>query len=422
MLDLKFIRNNLEEVREGLKLKRAKIDLDKILELDLERRSLLAESESMKAERNQVNQKIKEAGGKPDPETIASMKELSGKVKELDSRLQELEPELENLLLAIPNLPHESTPEGTSEDDNVEVKSWGEKKEYSFAPRPHWELGEMLDILDSQRGAKLSGSGFMVFKGLGAKFQRALISYMIDMHIEKHGYTEVLPPFLVGRDPMVGTGQLPKMEEDMYHCAVDDLFLIPTAEVPVTNLHREEILDASALPIKYTAYTPCFRREAGSHGKDTRGLIRVHQFDKVEMVKFVKPETSYDELESLLVNAEDVLQSLGLHYRILSLCTADLSFAAAKCYDIEVWAPGVDKYLEVSSCSNFGDFQARRAGIRYRPKAGEKPEFVHTLNGSGVALPRLVIALLETYQRADGSVDIPEPLRPYMGGIERISK
>ena len=422
MLDIRFIRTNLDQVRKGLELKRAKIDLDKILDLDQERRSLLAESESLKAEKNQVNQKIKEAGGKPDPETIAAMKDISNKVKELDSRLQELEPELENLLLTIPNLPHESTPEGKSEDDNVEVKVWGAKKDYSFAPRPHWELGEMLDILDSQRGAKLSGSGFMVFKGLGAKFQRALISYMIDMHVEKHGYTEVLPPFLVGRDSMTGTGQLPKMEEDMYHCAVDDLFLIPTAEVPVTNLHREEILEASALPIKYTAYTPCFRREAGSHGKDTRGLIRVHQFDKVEMVKFVRPETSYAELESLLVNAEEVLQSLGLHYRILSLCTADLSFAAAKCYDIEVWAPGVDKYLEVSSCSNFGDFQARRAAIRYRPKAGEKPEFVHTLNGSGVALPRLVIALLETYQRANGSVDIPEPLRPYMGGLERISK
>ena len=422
MLDIKFIRTNLDQVRKGLELKRAKIDLDQILDLDQERRTLLAESESLKAEKNQVNQKIKEAGGKPDPETIAAMKDISNKVKELDSRLQELEPELENLLLTIPNLPHESTPEGKSEDDNVEVKIWGEKKDYSFALRPHWELGEMLDILDSQRGAKLSGSGFMVFKGLGAKFQRALISYMIDMHVEKHGYTEILPPFLVGRDAMTGTGQLPKMEEDMYHCAVDDLFLIPTAEVPVTNLHREEILEASALPIKYTAYTPCFRREAGSHGKDTRGLIRVHQFDKVEMVKFVKPETSYDELESLLGNAEEVLQSLGLHYRILSLCTADLSFAAAKCYDIEVWAPGVDKYLEVSSCSNFGDFQARRAGIRYRPKQGEKPEFVHTLNGSGVALPRLVIALLETYQRADGSVDIPEPLRPYMGGLERISK
>ncbi|MEA2062479.1 MAG: serine--tRNA ligase [Gemmatimonadota bacterium] len=421
MLELKYIRNNAEGVARALEAKQVEPDLDSLLALDKERRSLLAEVESLKARRNKANQQIKNAGGKPDPAVITEMKELSGRIKEMDARLGELGPEIEGLLLAVPNLPHESVPVGTSEKDNVVIKSWGEKKEFSYQPLPHWEIGENLGLLDSSRAAKLSGSGFILFTGMGALLERALINYMLEMHITSHGYTEVSPPFIVSRDCMTGTGQLPKMEDDMYRVEADDLFLIPTAEVPVTNLLREEIIEAGRLPIYYTAYTPCFRREAGSYGKDTRGLIRVHQFDKVEMVKFVRPETSYEELESLLQNAEDVLQSLGLHYRVLELCSADLSFASAKCYDIEVWAPGVGKYLEVSSCSNFEDFQARRSGIRFRGGGGVGgTEFVHTLNGSGLALPRTVIALLETYQNPDGSVTIPEPLRPFMRGMEKI--
>jgi seryl-tRNA synthetase len=422
MLDLKFIRQNAETVARGIAAKRVEVSLDDLLRLDEERRSLLAESEKLKAERNAANLEIggHKGAGRPDPGLIARLKDLSTKVKELDSRLQELELLIGQRLLTIPNLPHSSVPAGRSEADNVEVKRWGEPRQFAYEPRPHWEIGERLGLFDLPRGAKLTGSGFVVYTGLGALLERALITFMIDLHVEKHGYTEIFPPFLVNRACMTGTGQLPKMEEDMYRADADDLFLIPTAEVPVTNLLREEILDGSRLPIRYTAYTPCFRREAGSYGKDTRGLIRVHQFDKIEMVKFVRPETSYEELESLLDNAEDVLKALGLHYRVVALCTADLSFSAAKCYDIEVWAPGVGKYLEVSSCSNFEDFQARRAGIRFRPEPGAKPEFVHTLNGSGLALPRTVIALLETYQNPDGTVSVPEALRPYMKGLEKI--
>jgi seryl-tRNA synthetase len=424
MLDLKFIRQNPRLVAEGIASKGVKVDIDGLLARDEKRRNLLAESEGLKAERNQANLKIAQAKsqGKPDPVIIGRMKEISARVKELDSQLEEIDLEIGRILLYIPNLPHESVPRGTSEADNKEVKRWGKPKEFEYTPRPHWEIGEALGILDMKRAAKISGSGFMVFTGIGALLERALISWMIDFHVSRHGYREVFPPFLVTRDCMTGTGQLPKMEEDMYRVETDDLFLIPTAEVPVTNLYREEILDGRDLPICLTAYTPCFRREAGSYGKDTRGLIRVHQFDKVEMVKFVKPGTSYDELESLLANAEDILQALGLHYRVVVLCTADLSFAGAKCYDIEVWAPGVNKYLEVSSCSNFEDFQARRAGIRFRPEPGARPEFVHTLNGSGLALPRTVIALLETYQNPDGTVTIPEVLQPYMKGMKCVSR
>jgi seryl-tRNA synthetase len=422
MMDLKFIRENREKVAGGLALKGVDCDLNRLLELDELRRELLAAAEQLKAQRNKTNQAISKskAGGKPDPAVIAEMKELSGRIKEQDSRLAEIESEIEDLLLGLPNLPHDSVPQGRSEKDNVEIKKWGEAREFAFEPRPHWEIGEKLGILDSTRAAKLSGSGFMLISGAGALLQRALINFMLEMHITRHGYTEVLPPYIVNRACMTGTGQLPKMEDDMYHVEQDDLFLIPTAEVPVTNLLREEVIEGKRLPLYYTAVTPCFRREAGSYGKDTRGLIRVHQFDKVEMVKFVLPETSYDELESLLVNAEDVLQALDLHYRVLTLCTADLSFAAAKCYDIEVWAPGVGRYLEVSSCSNFEDFQARRAGIRFRRESGAKLEFVHTLNGSGLALPRTVVALLETYQNPDGTVTVPEPLRKFMGGMEKI--
>ncbi len=422
MLDLKFIRQNRELVEQGVANKRVKIDFGRLLELDEKRRGLLEGSESLKAERNKANMEIataKKQGG-PGKELIERMKEVAGRVKELDAELSSVEQELDAMLLTIPNLPHETTPVGRSENDNVVVRHWGEKPDLSWQPKPHWDVAESLGLADFATAAKLSGSGFCLFTGAGALLERALISWMLDVHVTEHGYTEVSPPFIVNRDCMTGTGQLPKMEEDMYHCAVDDLFLIPTAEVPVTNIHREQILEADKLPISYTAYTPCFRREAGSYGKDTRGLIRVHQFDKVEMVKFVKPETSYDELEALLGNAEDILRKLGLHYRILSLCTADISFAAAKCYDIEVWAPGVERYLEVSSCSNFEDFQARRAGIKFRREQRGKPEFVHTLNGSGLALPRTVIAILETYQNPDGTVTVPEVLRPYMRGMEKI--
>ena len=422
MLDLKFIRQNPEKVAAGLAAKRVEVDIPALLALDEQRRELLASSESLKAERNRANLEIGAAkkGGKPDAGIIERMKAISAEIKEMDNRLAGLETELQRRLLTVPNLPHESVPVGRSEQDNREVKRWGEPRNFAYEPRPHWEIGERLGLFDMKRASKLSGSGFVVFTGAGALLERALIAWMLDTHVTRDGYTEVSPPFIVSRDCMTGTGQLPKMEEDMYRVDTDDLFLIPTAEVPVTNLLREEIIEAERLPLYYTAYTPCFRREAGSYGKDTRGLIRVHQFDKVEMVKFVKPETSYAELESLLGNAESLLQALDLHYRVVVLCTADLSFAGAKCYDIEVWAPGVGKYLEVSSCSNFEDFQARRAGIRYRPEPGARPDFLHTLNGSGLALPRTVIALLETWQNPDGSVTIPEPLRPYMRGLEKL--
>lgn len=422
MLDIKYIRQNREAVERGVADKRVKIDFDRLLELDEKRRELLASSEKLKAERNQANQEIaaaKKSGG-PDKELIERMRQVAGQVKELDAELSGIEQELESVLLTVPNVPHESTPVGAGEADNVELRAWGEKPDLAWQPKPHWEVAENLGLADFETAAKLSGSGFSLFTGAGALLERALINWMLDVHVTEHGYTELSPPFIVNRDCMTGTGQLPKMEEDMYRVDTDDLFLIPTAEVPVTNIHREQILDGAKLPLYYTAYTPCFRREAGSYGKDTRGLIRVHQFDKVEMVKFVRPESSYDELETLLGNAEDMLQRLGLHYRILELCTADLSFAAAKCYDIEVWAPGVERYLEVSSCSNFEDFQARRAGIRFRAEPKARPEYVHTLNGSGLALPRTVIAILETYQNPDGTVTVPEVLRPYMRGMEKI--
>jgi seryl-tRNA synthetase len=422
MLDLKFIRENVERVKEAVKNKNEKTDIDLILSLDEKRKSLLSKGDELKHQKNLVTEKIAQMkkAGQDAKEEIDRMRKVSDQIDSLDKELKEVEERIANLLLTVPNVPHSSVPIGFDEDSNVVVKSWGDLPKFDFEPRPHWELGQILGILDLPRASKVTGTGFLVLTGKGAKLQRALINFMLDLHSNKHGYKEILPPFMANRSSMTGTGQLPKLEEDMYLCEKDDLFLIPTAEVPVTNLHREEILKAEELPIYYTAYTACFRREAGAYGKDTRGMIRVHQFDKVEMVKFVKPETSYDELESLVKDAEEVFQLLKLPYRVRVLCTGDLSFAAAKCYDIEAWASGVGKYLEVSSCSNFEDFQARRMGIRFRPKEGGKLQYVHTLNGSGVALPRTMIALLENYQTKEGTITIPEALRPYMDGLNEI--
>jgi seryl-tRNA synthetase len=416
MVDIKLIRENPELVKRSIKNRNLKIDIDKILSLDSDKRKILMEVEILKAERNRVSKQ-----GKPTPEIIEQMKQVSQKINDLDKKVEEIDNNIYPLLLVIPNTPHESIPVGSPEANKV-VKEWGEKRKFEFKPQNHIEIGEYLDILDFPRSSKISGSGFCLFKGKGAQLERALINFMLDLHTREHGYKEIFPPFLVNRASMTGTGQLPKLEDDMYKLSDDDLFLIPTAEVPVTNIHRDEILEEEKLPVYYTAYTACFRREAGSYGKDTKGLMRVHQFDKVELVKFVKPDTSYDELEALLANAERVLQKLGLPYRVIMLATGDISFAAAKCYDIEAWAPGIEKNLEVSSCSNFVDFQARRANIKYRPKDGKKAEYVHTLNGSGVAMARTVIAILENYQQEDGSVIIPEVLRPYMGGMERIAR
>jgi seryl-tRNA synthetase len=422
MLSLEFIRTNPEKVKAAARDKDTDVDIDAVLELDVERRALLQKVEGLRSELNAASKEVadKKRRGEDASEVFATLRETSSRAKALEKKLGELNTKLDSVLIGIPNVPADTVPEGTKPEDNVVRHTWGERREFDFEPKPHWDLAKSLGIIDFERGAKLAGTGFALYVGLGSRLERGLINFMLDLHTAEHGYTEVWPPALATRPCMTGTGQLPKMEEDMYLCEVDDLFLIPTAEVPLTNIHREEILDADQLPIYYTAYTPCFRREAGSYGKDTKGLIRVHQFDKVELLKFVRPGTSYDELESLLGNAETVLQRLGLEYRVLELCRGDLSFAGAKCYDIEIWAPGIERWLEVSSCSNFEDFQARRSGIRFREKGG-KPQFVHTLNGSGVALARLVLTLLEVYQQADGSVTIAEPLRPYMGGLEAIT-
>ncbi len=417
MFDLKFIRENTDLVRAAIRDKNEKVNLDSLLELDAQRRELLGEVESLKAQRNRVSQTIggMKKEGKDASAQIAEMGEVSKQIKTLDDKVKKIEADIYALQIAIPNIPHHSVPVGADESANRIVRNWGEIPEWDFDPKPHWEIGEKLNLLDLGGGSKIAGAFFISMKGLGAKLERALINFMLDLHIDKHGYTEVAPPFLSNRESMFGTGQIPKLEDDMYRIEQDDLFLIPTAEVPVTNLHRDDTLNADALPIYYTAYTPCFRREAGTYGRDTRGLVRIHQFDKVEMVKFVAPETSYDELESLLANAEEVLQLLGLPYRVVTLATGDLSFAAAKCYDLEVWASGLQKWLEVSSCSNYEAFQARRANIRFRREKGAKPEFVHTLNGSGLALPRTVIAVLENYQTDEGTVIVPEVLREYLG-------
>ncbi len=422
MLDMKFIREQEPETRAGLVRRGFPAEpLDALLRLDVERRRLVTETETLKRQRNTASEeigKLKKAG-QATADKQQAVKAIGDRISGLDARLREIDAELHQALLAIPNLPHSSTPSGAGPADNVVVRSRGEPRAFSFPPLTHLELGERLGILDFARATRMTSPGFPLYVGAGARLERALIQFMLDLHVQEHGYLEVAPPFVCNSAAMTGTGQLPKMAADMYFIPADDLYLVPTAEVPVTNIYREEII-ARPLPVCLVAYSPCFRREAGSAGRETRGLIRVHQFDKVEMVKFVEPATSYQELEKLVANAEDVLQRLELVYRVVALCAGDLSFAAAKCYDIELWAPGQQAWLEVSSCSNFESFQARRAGIRYRNKAG-KTEFVHTLNGSGVALARLVVALLENGQQADGSVLLPQALAPYLGGLRRLT-
>ena len=420
MLDIKVIREREADVRRALQTRGATGDLDAVLALDQERRAMVSQVEVLKNRRNVVSKEIGalKKEGKDAGDMQKSMRDLGDEIAATDQKIREIEDKLTSALLYFPNLPHASVPVGKDAADNKIVRQHGEPRRFDFEPKPHWDIGAKLGLFDFERAARMTGAGFPLFVGLGARFQRGLIQFMLDLHVNDHGYKEVWPPFLVNSSSMRGTGQLPKFAEDLYHVPTDDLYLIPTAEVPLTNLYRDEIIK-DPLPICLAAYTPCFRREAGAAGKETRGLIRVHQFDKIEMVKFVEPETSYDELETLVQNAEDVLQRLGLTYRVIQLCTGDMGFAAAKCYDIELWAPAQKAWLEVSSCSNFEDFQARRAQIRYRTKGG-KAAFVHTLNGSGVALPRLVVALIENYQEADGTVPLPEVLWPYMGGIKRL--
>ena len=422
MLDLKFIRENPDKVKKACENRGKPADIDGLLALDEKRRALLKESEEIKRNKNIASDEIaelmrekKDAKGR-----IAEMKAISEKEKSLDDDIRSIEKDIQAALYNIPNIPHGSVPVGKDASANKIIRAWGRERKFDFKPLTHVELGEHLDILDFPRASKITGSNFPLFKGDGAKLERSLINFMLDLHTKEHGYKEIFPPFLVNRASMTGTGQLPKFEEDMYRLKDEDLFLVPTAEVPLTNLHMNEILDEEILPVYYTAYTACFRREAGSYGKDTKGLTRVHQFDKVELVKFVKPSTSYDELEKLVGDAEKVLLKLDLQYRIVALSTGDLSFAAAKCYDFEAYAAGVNAWLEVSSCSNFEDFQARRSNIKFRSKETGKSEYVHTLNGSGVAMARTVIAILENYQNKDGTVTIPEVLRPYMDGRDRI--
>jgi seryl-tRNA synthetase len=423
MLDIKYIRQNTEQVRRKILERGYEMDMAPFLTLDAKRRDILSEVESLRSERNSVSKQVGERKkNKEDAsELIARVGEVSTRIKGLEEALRETESALDAIVMTIPNIPHESVAYGTSPEDNPVVREWGEKPQFGFRPKPHWEIGENLKILDFERGAKITGARFTLYRGLGSMLERALINFMLDLHETEHGYLEILPPFLTNRESMIGTGQLPKFAEDLFKIERLEYYLIPTAEVPVTNIHRDEILDEKELPIRYVAYSPCFRAEAGSYGKDTRGLIRQHQFNKVEMVKFTAPEASYDELEKLTANAEEVLKRLGIPYRTVSLCTADLGFSSAKTYDVEVWLPGQDTYREISSCSNFEDFQARRASIRFRRGKTGKVEFVHTLNGSGLAVGRTVVAVLENYQQADGSVAIPEALRPYMRGIDQIA-
>ncbi|EAC5860476.1 serine--tRNA ligase [Listeria monocytogenes] len=423
MLDVKLLRNNFDEVKQKLQNRGEDLgEFEKFGELDKRRRTLIVETEALKSQRNEVSQEIaKLKREKQDADAkIEEMRVVGDRIKTLDIELREIDEKLDMILMSIPNIPHESTPVGESEDDNVEIRKWGEVREFDFEPKAHWDLGTDLDILDFENAAKVTGSRFVFYKKLGARLERALINFMMDLHSNEHGYEEMLPPYMVNRASMTGTGQLPKFEEDAFLIEAEDYFLIPTAEVPVTNYHREDILKAEDLPRKYTAFSACFRSEAGSAGRDTRGLIRQHQFNKVELVQFVKPEDSYAALENLTGNAEEVLRRLELPYRVLSMCTADLGFTAAKKYDLEVWIPSYNSYREISSCSNFESFQARRANIRFRREPGSKPEYVHTLNGSGLALGRTVAAILENYQDADGSVRIPKVLQGYMGGIEKI--
>lgn len=423
MLDIKRIRNEFDEVNDRLALRgKGDFGLSKITELDVKRREILQEVEAMKNKQKVVSKQIPtfKKEGKDVSGIMAEMKTLSEDIKVLDDRTKLIDEELNQILLGIPNTPVEGTPVGDTDEDNIEVRTHGEPVRFSFDPKAHWDLGVDLNILDFERATKIAGTRFTVYRGAGARLERALINFMLDLHTGEHGFEEVLTPFMVNRDAMIGTGQLPKFEDDMFHLAAKDFFLVPTAEVPVTNLYSKEILAPDALPIYHTAYTPCFRKEAGSAGRDTRGLIRQHQFNKVEMVKFVDPATSFDELETLTNAAEEVLKRLGLSYRVVQLCGGDLGFSSAKTYDIEVWMPSYDRYLEISSCSNFEDYQARRANIKFRDPETNKARFVHTLNGSGLAVGRTVAAILENYQREDGSVLIPEALRPYMGGLEVI--
>ncbi len=425
MLDIKRIRSEYEKVKGAVEKRgQGDFNIGRVIKIDEERRGLLSKVEQMKNKQNIVSKEIpklkkerKDTSG-----VLSEMKELSMTIKDLDEQVREYESELKDMLLSIPNTPNETVPVGATDQDNLEIRKWGEPKKFEFEHKAHWDIGTDLDILDFERAAKISGARFSVYKGLGARMERALINFMLDLHTSQHDYTEVLPPFMVNRDAMTGTGQLPKFEDDMFHIPAKDFFLVPTAEVPLTNLLMDEIIDEEKLPVYFTAYTPCFRKEAGSAGRDTRGLIRQHQFNKVELVKFTKPEESYDELEKLLAAAEKVLQLLELPYRVVKLCSGDLGFSSAMTYDIEVWMPSYDRYLEISSCSNFEDYQSRRSNIRFRPADKGKVEFVHTLNGSGLAVGRTFSAILENYQQADGSVIIPSALRPYMGGLEKIEK
>jgi seryl-tRNA synthetase len=425
MLDVRLLRNDLDRVKTALRNRGMAEELvAPFTELDAARREKLMESEALKNRRNTVSQEVarlKKSGGDATA-LIEEMREVNDRIKRLDDEVRELEAKIDDILLALPNLPHESVPVGASEEDNVEIRRVGTPPVFDFEPKPHWELAAGLDMLDFEAAAKVAGSRFVFYKGIGARLERALINFMMDLHADEHGYTEILPPYLVNRGSLIGTGQLPKFEEDLFKIEGGEYYLIPTAEVPVTNLHREEILAKEDLPKKFVAYSACFRSEAGAAGRDTRGLIRQHQFDKVELVQLVEPEKSYEALEALTGHAEKVLQKLGLPYRVVVLCTGDMGFGAAKTYDLEVWLPSSGTYREISSCTNFEDFQARRAGIRFRREPKAKPEFVHTLNGSGLAVGRTLAAILENFQEADGSVRVPEALRPYLGGLERISR
>jgi seryl-tRNA synthetase len=424
MLDLKFVRSHLEDIEKMLENRGYNLNISRFETLDQKRREILAGLEALRHQKNRVSEDIAamKKGGEDASDIIAEMRAVASEIKEKEKELPGVVDELDELLMVIPNIPDSSVLVGKNEKDNPVVRTWGEISKMDFEPRAHWEIGETLGILDFECAAKIAGSRFALYRGPGAKLERALISFMLDIHTQEHGFTEILPPFMVNGASMTGTGQLPKFKEDLFKVEGWDLYLIPTAEVPVTNIHRDEILNEEDLPIYYAAYTPCFRSEAGSYGKDTRGLIRQHQFNKVELVKFVRPETSYDELEKLTRNAEEVLRRLKLPYRVVSLCTGDLGFSAAKTYDLEVWLPGQDLYREISSCSNFTDFQARRAGIRFKRKGGSGTELVHTLNGSGLAVGRTLVAIIENYQQKDGSISIPEALRSYMGGIDAISR
>jgi seryl-tRNA synthetase len=413
MLDIKLIRENPELVRQALEKRGDSFALDRIVQLDESYRASLRQTEELRAKHNEASKQLSKSKEKP-PELIAEMRRMGEQISSLQQQTREAKANLDSLLLELPNMPHPSVPLGEGPAENVVVRTWGKPKEFSFKPLPHWELGEKLDIIDFQQGVKLSGSRFYVLKGLGAHIQRALISFMLDVHVNEHGYTEIYPPFMVKRECLVGSGNLPKFGDNLYHDEEDDFWFIPTAEVPLTNLRRDEILSADSLPLRYVAYTACFRREKMSAGKDIRGIKRGHQFDKVELYRLTRPETSDGELDKLVADAESICQKLAIPYRVVQLCTGDLGFASCKTYDIEMWAPGCAEWLEVSSCSNCSDFQARRANIRYRPEPGAKSEFVHTLNGSGLALPRVLIAVLENYQQADGTVLIPEVLQPYL--------